>query len=122
MYDADVDQVDAKEDDHLNNSDDAIIDSDDDDDAGIFSNTNGYSREDDDTLADEQKEKRTPQLGAPLPAGDGCSRSRRVVRRTHSLLVEVHRQTNAWRVRKLKAKSQSVGTSWTRCALSSRDD
>ena len=56
-YDADVDQVDIEEDDHLNNSDDAIIESDDDDDAGIFSIANDCSSEDDDTLADEQKEE-----------------------------------------------------------------
>ena len=59
-YDADVDQVDIEEDDHLNNSDNAIIDSDnDDEDAGIFSIANDYLSEDDDTLADQQKEEST---------------------------------------------------------------
>ena len=58
-YDADVDQVYIEEDGHLNISDDAIIESDDDDDAGIFSIANDYSSEDDDTIADEQKEERT---------------------------------------------------------------
>ena len=58
-YDADVDHVDIEEYDHLNNSDDAIIESDDDDDAGIFSIANDYSSEEDDVLADEQKEERT---------------------------------------------------------------
>ena len=51
-YNADVDQVDIDEDDHLNNSDDTTIKSDDDDDAGIISIANDYSSEDDDTLAD----------------------------------------------------------------------
>ena len=55
-YDADVDQVDIEEEDHLNNSDEAINESDDDADVGIFSIGNDYSSEDDDTLADEQKE------------------------------------------------------------------
>ena len=59
MYDADVDQVDIEEEDHLNNSDDAIIESDHDDDAGIFSIDNDSSREADGTLADEQKEEMT---------------------------------------------------------------
>ena len=58
-YDADVDQVDIEEEDHLNNSNDSIIESDDDDDAGIFSIANDYSSEDDDTLAGEHKEERT---------------------------------------------------------------
>ena len=58
-YDADVDQVYIEEDGHLNISDDAIIESDDDDDAGIFSIANEYSSEDDNTLADKQKEERT---------------------------------------------------------------
>ena len=44
-YDADVDQVDIDEEQHLNNSGNAIIDSDDDDDAGIFSIVNDSSRE-----------------------------------------------------------------------------
>ena len=57
-YDADVDQVDIEEEDHLNNGDDAIIESDDDDDAGIFSIANDYSSEDDDTLDDELKEEK----------------------------------------------------------------
>ena len=58
-YDADVDQVDIKEDDHLNNSDEAIIESDDDDDAGIPSITNKYSSDNDELLADEHKEINT---------------------------------------------------------------
>ena len=58
-YDADVDQVDIDEEDHLNNSDNAIIDSDDDDDAGISSIVNDYPSEDDTILADEQKEEST---------------------------------------------------------------
>ncbi|CAI5745402.1 unnamed protein product [Peronospora destructor] len=53
-YDADVDQVDIDEEDHLNNSDDAIIDSDDDDDAGIFSIVNDYASEEEDNLAEEE--------------------------------------------------------------------
>ena len=58
-YDADVDRVGIKEDDHLNNNEDAIIKSDDDENAGNFGIANDYFSEDDDTLADEQKEKRT---------------------------------------------------------------
>ena len=58
-YDADVDQVDIDEEDHLNNIDNAIFDLDDDDDAGIFSIVNDYSSEDDTILADEQKEEST---------------------------------------------------------------
>ena len=58
-YDADVDQVDIDEEDHLNNSGNAITDSDDDDDAGIFSIANDYPSEDDTILADEQKEEST---------------------------------------------------------------
>ena len=56
MYDTDVDQVDIEEEDHLNKSDDVIIDSYDDEDARIFSIANDYSSEDEDTVADEQKE------------------------------------------------------------------
>ena len=55
-YDADVDQVNTDEDDHLNNHDDAIIESDDDD-AGIFRIAHDYSSEYDYALADEQKEE-----------------------------------------------------------------
>ena len=55
-YDADVDQVDIEEEDHLNNRDDAIIELDDEDDDGNFSIANDYTNEDNDTLADEQKE------------------------------------------------------------------
>ena len=55
-YDAYVDQVDIEEEDYINNSDGAIIESDYNDDAGIFSITNDYSSEDDDTLAAEQEE------------------------------------------------------------------
>ena len=57
-YDVDVDQIDVEED-HLHNNNEVISGSDDDDDAGIFSSANGYSSEDEDTLADEQKEERT---------------------------------------------------------------
>ena len=55
-YDADADQVDIEDEDHLNNSDESMIESYDDEDAGIFIITNDYSSEDDDTLADEQKD------------------------------------------------------------------
>ena len=58
-YDADVDQVDIEEEDHLNNRDDAIIESGDDYDAGIFSIAKDYSSKDYDTLTDEQKEEMT---------------------------------------------------------------
>ena len=58
-YDADVHQVDIEEEDPFNNSDGSIIESDDDTDAGIFSITNDYSSDDNDTLADEKKEKRS---------------------------------------------------------------
>ena len=57
--DADIYQVDIEKDGHRNNSDDAIIESDDNDYAGIFNIANDYSSEDDDTLADDQKEERT---------------------------------------------------------------
>ena len=55
-YDADVNLVDIEEKDHLNNSDDVIIEPDDNEYAGLFSIANDDSSEDDDTLADEQKE------------------------------------------------------------------
>ena len=58
-YDADVDQVDVKEEDHLNNSDGSMIESYNNDDAGIFSIANYYPSEDDNILADEQKEEST---------------------------------------------------------------
>ena len=56
-YDAYIDQVDIVEEDYLNNSDDAMKMSN--DNAGIFSITNDYSSEGDDTLADKHKEEWT---------------------------------------------------------------
>ena len=54
-FDADVDQVDIDEENHLNNSGSAIIDSDNDDDAGIFSIVNDCSSKEEDNLAEEEK-------------------------------------------------------------------
>ena len=55
-YDGDADQVDIEKEDHLNNTDEAVIDSYDDDN-GIIIIASAYFSEDNETVADYQKEK-----------------------------------------------------------------
>ena len=76
----DLDLIDIDED-SLNNSDDAIADPDEHDDAGIFSIANDYTREDENSLAEEEKTLAKEENGLLAVRTRGNVTKKRVSRR-----------------------------------------